>query len=280
MITGCLLYTNENPKFSWFLRALNAGKSPEMPELSQEGTEMFVRIHEFMINSRIGVLPDSANPLQNKLFPYLRVLECIRCKFELILPKSDFAGLIEQSNKLVVPDPTTINKAGLVDLDRFVDVSMEIFERFVQRIKTGAVLCIKIVTDYNYLTKGQVNVVLRHICPHKYLQFIKSLDFDEQNLISKDDFIENCVFHGVLSSAVVSEFFAGYDKNVKQILDYIDRNETKILELAKTIEDSLTPEEWENYFFDLRVKLKCSDLTKYLQLWHMLKKEIDYISVI
>lgn len=279
MVTGCLLYYQENPKFAWFLRAIHAGKTQDLQDLSQEGAEMFVKLYEFMISSRIGVIPDSANPLQNKFFPYLRALECIRCKFEGVLAKAEYASVIEQVNKQLVSDPSTINKAGLVDLDKFVDSCMEIYEKYVQRIKTGAILCIKIITDYNYLTKGQIYLILRHLCPHKYLQLLKYLTFDEQNLLSKESFIDSCVVFGILSSPVVSEFFAGYEKNVRSILEFINLNESEILKIAKDNEESLTVEEWENYLFDLKVKLKCQDLTRYLQLWHVLKKEIEFLMI-
>ena len=279
LVTGCLLYYQENPKFAWFLRAIHAGKTQDLNDLSQEGAEMLVKLYEFMITSRIGVLPDSANPLQNRLFPYLRALECIRCKFECVLSKSEYASVIEQVNKQLVSDPSTINKAGLVDLDKFVDSCMEVYEKYVQRIKTGAILCIKIITDYNYLTKGQICLILRHLCPHKYIQLLKYLTFDEQNLLSKESFIDSCVVFGVLSSSVVSEFFAGYEKNVRSILEFIDLNENEIMKLAKDNEEGLAVDEWENYLFDLKVKLKCQDLTRYLQLWHVLKKEIEYFMV-
>jgi len=98
-------------------------------------------------------------------------------------------------------------------------------------------------------------------------------------LIDKEEFIECCVVFGILSSQVVSEFFAGYEKNFKGILDYLESNEAQILVLSKTHEETLTPEEWESKLFELKIKLKCQDLTKYLQLWHILKKEINFLSI-
>lgn len=279
LVTGCLLYSAENPKFSWFLRALHAGKSQDLPDLSLEGCEMFIKLYEFMLQSRIGVMPESSNFTNSRFFPYLRALECIRCKFENILNKQDFSGLFEQVGKIVVSDPNSINKPGLVEIDKFVDISMDYYEKFIQKIKNGASLCTKVMTEYHFLTKGEICVILRHFCPHKYLQVLKALPLDDQGLIDKEEFIEYCIGFGVLSSQVVSEFFAGYEKNVKGILEYLESNETQILLLSKTHEETLSTEEWESKIFELKIKLKCQDLTKYLQLWHILKKEINFLSI-
>jgi hypothetical protein len=281
MVTGCIVHHLVSPKISLFLRALHAGSKVDLPDLSNQGSEMFIRVIEFITNCRTGVLIDPTNSLNNKFIPYLRAVECVKLKLETILARSDLNFLLESLGKMNSADPSTINKQGVVDLDDFLSRFMETYEKYVQKIKNGASTCIKIMTEYNYLTKGEIQVILRHLSPKKHSQVLKSLSFDSSFELENKFFIDLCIATGILSSPSVAEFFIGYQKNSKEILDFLNENEEKLLKMMeKYVDESLSLEQWHWKIDEIKCKLKTQEQTRYLQLWHILKKEFDHFLIL
>lgn len=280
-VYGCVTHYNENPKISLFARALQVGQKVELSNLSEEGCEMLLKVLEWLTCSRTGVVMDSSKILNNQFLPYTRVAECIKIKLEPLLPKLDYSLMLDQLNRINIPDRTNINKQGVVNLDEFLSMFLESYEKYVHKIKAGSNLCINIITEYNYLTKGEVVVLLRHIYPHKYSQFIKSLPFDSRSELENQELIDYCISSGILSSSIVSEFFAVYSKNSKEILENLRQHLDIYLNIIKsTNELTLSLEQWEGKFEEIKEKLKGLDPSKSLQLWHILKKELDYLAAV
>ena len=280
-VTGCIVHCAASPKIGLFLRALHAGSKLELAYFSSQGCEMLVRVIEFMVTSRTGVLIDTSNPLTNKFFPYIRAVECVKLKLKPLMSKSEVNFLLDSLGKMNSADPSTINKQGVVDFDEYLERFMESYEKYVNKIKTGASICVKIMTEYNYLTKGEILMIIRHLCPVKQYQIMKLLPFDHNFEIDNKDFIEYCVILGILSNSSVAEFFSGFNKNSKEILDFLNENEEKILESMQShTGESLQIDQWQYKIDEIKCKLRTPDTTKYFQLWHILKKELEYFHIV
>ena len=281
LITSCLIQYNNNQKISLFLRCLRAGSKYNLDDISSEGCEMYIKVYDYMISNNIGVIIDTVNPLNIINYPAIRAIECIKNKFESFYPKATMTALIEQVEKININDQANINKSGMVNIDEFVEVAINVYEKYVAKIKEGASICVKIISDYNYLTRGEAAIILRHLCPNKCRIIFRMLPFDEKRELDVEEFTEVCINNGILQNEIVLEFFALYNKNTKEILEYIHEHEQQILESVRLInEDTLSVEEWQNKFEDLNFKLRGCETIKYLQLWHLLYKEIEYLNIL
>ena len=278
LITGCLMQFLNNSKIVLFVRALKVGEKMNLKNFSNEACEMVIKLYEFMIESKIGVIIDNKDPLSIKNYPASRAFECVKQKFEGFSNKNELNSLFEQIEKITIQDPSFINKSGLVNIDSFIELAINCYEKCIENIRIGAKTCTKIVSDYNYLTKGEVFMIFRHFCPGKLQGIIKTLSFDEQNELEIEEFIEACVNNGVLSIEAVNEFFNAHEKDTKKIFDYLQKNEASIIStVLKTNEITLNAEEWSSKIEDLMVKLRGMNSVKHLQLWFLMKKELEYL---
>ena len=277
-VSGCLMHYAENHKISLFLRCIKAGSKYGLSDLSNEGCEMYVKIYEFMVSSKIGVLLETVDPLAAAKYPAARALECARYKLEGFLNKKEMASLIESIEKITIADQSYINKSGLVNIDEFAEIAINLYEKRVTKIKTGVNMCVSLITDYNYLTRGETSILLRNLCPNKFRKIFKSFPFDDKNEIEVSEFLEISLSLSILSVDSVSQFFLSYNKNVKAILEQIhEHREAYLSVVGKTSQETLSVEEWENKLDDLIFKLRGTDPTRYLQLWHLLRKELEYL---
>ena len=277
IIVGCLLNYAENTRIKLFLCCLGLGSYLKLKNISVEGCEMCLKCYEFMMTSKIGIILDSSDPLNVKYYPVSRAIECAKCKFEHILSRGKLHSLYSKIDALSESDQNRINKTGVIDLDNVIEIFTLTFEEYQEGIANGVIMCGKIITEYNYLTKGEVIVLLKHLSPYKQ-SLIKKIPFDEKNEIELNDFKNFCISKGILHIDVVENFFSKFNQNSKEIFEIFTEYEEKIDQISEVdTEDTLSIEEWKGKFEDLKFKLRGINNHNSLQLWHLLKLEIDYL---
>ena len=277
LLVGCILYYKDNRRIRLFLSSIGAGNACQLRNFSTQACEIYFKVYEFMMTSKTGVIFDNSDSLDISHYPISRALECARTKFEHQFAKSQMNRLIENIEKLSESDLHRVNKTGVINLDAFVEIMVNHFEEYRQSVVTGVNFCAKIISDYNYLTKGEVYILIRHLAPSRQ-SLLKLVPFDEEKEIDISDFELFCISNGLFCNETISNFFEEIKMDGSEILNNLKEFEHEVYRLADPQrEETLSLDEWENKFELLRLKINSSKNLKYLQLWHILKLEIEYI---
>ena len=230
-----------------------------------------------MITSKTGVILDSSDPLYIKYYPVSRAIECAKLKFENLLPRTKLNSLYSKIEILSESDQNRINKTGVIDLDKAVELFINTYEEYQESVINGVNLCVKIVSEYNYLTRSECLLLFKHLTSLKQ-SLLKFVSFDEKNEVDLNDFRGFCINKGILQIENIELFFSKINKNPKEILEKLEEYEKTIENIIEIgHEDTLSLEEWLNKFEDIKFHIKGNNSLKYFQLWHLLTAEIDYL---
>ena len=274
---GCLVNYQENTRIKLFLCCLGLGNYFKLRNLSTEACELCLKCYEFMITSKTGVILDSSDPLYIKYYPVSRAIECAKLKFENLLPRTKLNSLYSKIEILSESDQNRINKTGVIDLDKAVELFINTYEEYQESVINGVNLCVKIVSEYNYLTRSECLLLFKHLTSLKQ-SLLKFVSFDEKNEVDLNDFRGFCINKGILQIENIELFFSKINKNPKEILEKLEEYEKTIENIIEIgHEDTLSLEEWLNKFEDIKFHIKGNNSLKYFQLWHLLTAEIDYL---
>ena len=277
LVVGCMLYYKESLRIRLFLSSISAGSYCQLRNFSAQAREIYFKSYEFMMTSKTGVIFDNSDSLDISHYPVSRALECAKVKFEHQFAKSQMNRLIDNIEKLSEGDLHRVNKTGVINLDVFVEIMVSHYEEYKQSIISGVNSCAQIISEYNYLTKGEVQALIRHLAPSRQL-LLKLVPFDEKKEIDIRDFELFCIANGLLCSEIISNFFDDIKMDANEILDNLQEIEEEAYKLASVHNDeTLGLEEWQNKFELLRLKLNTAKNLRYLKLWHLLKLEIEYL---
>lgn len=274
VIVGCIFNMTDNLRIRSFACALGCGCYNSYTNYSIYGTEIYIKLHESMIISKTGIIFDSSDPLEIEFYPFSRAIEVTKSLFYPIFIPKLYSTLTQTLKKLCETDSNHVNKDGVIRLDTFIETCMNSYKEYSDSIEQGVKFTVESITDFNYLTKGEVLVILRHLAPKK-LGTIKQMNFDENDEINVEDFKETCLVFGLLHIETVNKFFENTEKNVKNVDKEIKKWD-QVLEGEIGSEDGLDDEEFRIKLESIQYMLKGKRVERYFYLWHLLRAELEY----
>jgi hypothetical protein len=275
LAVGSILNMSDSLRIKLFACALGCGSYSGFSNFSVAGTGFCVRLYENMISSKTGVIFDTGEPLDIDFYPISRALEVAKSLFSRIYPLDKLSNLVSSIKKLSEIDMNHVNKDGVIRLDNFVEICMKSFEEFEESIVAGCKVAVEAITDFNYLTRGEVVVLVRHLAPRKF-HVIKDMNFDSNDEINVEDFQESCLIAGAISSDSVTKFFENMEKDWKVVCQQVSEKED-FLQKYFEVEDGFSHEELVMKVSDLNFSIRGKRKEKFLYLWHLLKAEIEFL---
>lgn len=271
---GCIFHMTESLRIRMFSCALGCGSYSSYSNYSVLGTEIYIKLYECMVSSKTGVIFDSSDPLDIEYYPLSRGIEVTKSLFSRTFPYKKFVLLTQALKKLSETDSNHVNKDGVIRLDTFIETCMKFQEELFESIEQGVKFTVDSISDFNYLTKGEVLVILRNLAPRK-IQTVKQMNFDENNEINVEDFKDFCLNFGLLYIETVQEFFENTEKDPKLISQEISAWDD-VWENKIGSEDGLSEEEWRIKLESIQYTLKGRRVERYFYLWHLLKAELEF----
>lgn len=277
LVVGCILNSASCLRIKLFLCVLNAGSYCDYPDYSLETSEMYIKLYEFMINSKVGIVYETAFPLDISSYPVARAYECIKQLLSPYIHPEKVTSLLSTTKKLAVLDHSHVNKEGVINLDLFIDTVLPLYEQFIQSTNEGVKLATEVITEYNYLNKRELFILFRHLMPKK-MGLVNAMKFDENDLINVEDFRTFCINNKICTFDSISPFFDHCEKDLKVVLHELDQYETEFHSKSECFtEESLSMSEWLWKFQYLLLNLKSRKSLRYLQMWHLLKNELNHL---
>ena len=157
-------------------------------EFDSDDLHFYMECLTFLQNSPSGVFNNPADSIECILVPYVRCVECIKY-FEKYLPKSQISTIKTKLEKMKKEDK--INKAGVVDIDEFLEQLVETHNDNNKSTKHFMV-CIYGAADLNddgYLQYKEFELLMRFLSQIPFSETKAKRIFDEyaETFLSEED---------------------------------------------------------------------------------------------
>lgn len=284
LVASCIKYSSE-PKVQIFLRMIGAGKNLQFPKFFPTTNKMCLKIYEFMYSDKTGIVLENAGQPDNNNFPLARALECIKQLFEPIYLRYELVKLKKQVETLMMQDPDSLNRSGVVDIHQFLLAALQSYQEFSERIHQGVKSAVDIISGYHYLTWEEANVLIRNISPKINLTESErgQITMSQTYEIEIEDFFLFCLSKGLLRIDDYHRFFSRRPPSVAEITE-------KIKEVKEVLEDvvmkaqghlvTLSFEEWNGKLDDIVVELKSNKQDHGSKLWVLFLSEYQKLDKI
>jgi hypothetical protein len=220
---------------SMFLKLINYGHLLGAGNFSKYSSHLYVTICFFLFNSKIGIF--IGNDDEDKvMIPTIRVVECIKEKFEYFPEKNMVSEIFQKIEKNSQPDPKKINAGGVVEMETVLEIVVEKYENFVQGIVKGVHICLKALGYelIGFVGFQDIQVLLRF-----FGKTCKEICRD----LTVDDFIAICIKFNFCHEDEIIKFFA-YD-SVDDVSDAFNKDFNFVRENLDRFR-----EDWKNFDFN------------------------------
>lgn len=284
LVACCIKHSTDN-KIQVFLRMLGGGQGVGLSTFSNVVCKMAIKIYEFMNSDKTGIILENYVSSDSMYYPTARAYECIRQMHEPYLTKHEILRLTRKVELLSKADPDDINKSGLIELHAFVIVAIEALQEYSDIVCEGVKLVTSVLTDFNYVTWEEINVIVRNICPKKELKESDKLSIvlDRNDECDIAEFTNFCIVKGILRLEDAQKFFKQPILRIDIIVDMVNAIKEDIeekLEKCQGVIPIMSIDDWEGRLDDVVFGIRGKSATKAYMLWELLQSEYTYISKI
>ena len=231
-----LIKSDENRKFSIFLRFTELGIKIGKNDLSKRSLELYLEGLSFLINSKIGV---TFNDDYSDRFtvPLARANELIKDQLEKV-DKQLMLKVISITENKSVPDPKRFNLTGIVDGETVLENIVESFESLKFKYLDGVEFIlntIKFNEPKDEILKNEISMVIRVICPQELESF--EVFFDDFEAISLEQLCFFTVDKKMFSISSVNDVIKDEGKDLREVESMIKENSEEMNKIIAEMEN-------------------------------------------
>ncbi|CAG9321778.1 unnamed protein product [Blepharisma stoltei] len=261
---------SDSIKSMMFLKFLGYGKKLGLQDYKRLSFPWFLSCFNYMLTSKTGIMAAFDDTSNKNMFPTLRAIEYVRDKFDFF-DKLALTNLIGQIEDISTPDPKRINANGLVELDSMLEIVIDSYENYQNRIEDGILYALKTVgyDENNTISNVILLILVRHILQHKIFIPPKDEDFTIDTLspkqkafinfmqtnekINLDDLMIKCLDCDFFEINDFKIYFnPPKDLTIEKVLSEINAGLDEVMEILEKMKEkeekkwkSLTVKEWK-----------------------------------
>ena len=256
-----------------FMRLIRFGEVVSSYSYSKYSLVLYLNCYQYINLSKLGIY-FSTDDEDKIMVPLIRINECIKEKLDSISDKGLLTGILSKIEQKSIIDPKKINPGGLVELELALEIVLDLYEKYINKIWKGISICLKSLGQQGKHTVLAVDFYLiGRLLGKNFKDLAKEVNIEDMYMM--------CIRMNIGNEAEVLKAAPSYTKN--ELFDRIVRYKEKILEFI----DGMKGLEEKNGTFELGVwRVRFEIMENYLDsdvflanlAWKMYELEISRLT--
>ena len=239
-----LFFHTPSRRVTVFLRLLGFGSKFNMSNYSKKSFLFYLSCLSFMMTSKIGIIIVFDEIADMQMFPTQRGIDCLKERLENICEKNVIYSTIEEILNQSEPDKKGLNPSGLIELELVLELAVNIYEEYQNKIEAGVNLLIEAFSLGEGLSCTDLIMFVRNINSEKF-------EFGEEEKIDN----KRIAWHSFCKDVEFKDYYSVFEA-ISKCSDY------GLLKLEDVYKFNEEGGSMENDFIETRFKSIFEDFSR------------------